>query len=44
MPGPLYLYIDIETAPSPDPSVVAEIAAQHIVAPLDLWTIIDDRR
>lgn len=35
----LFLYLDIETIPSQDPAVHAEIDAKHVVPPLDLEAI-----
>ena len=40
----LYLYIDIETVPSQDPTVTDAIRAKHVVAPLDLSVIVPDAR
>lgn len=34
-----YLYLDIETIPSQDPAVRAEIVAAHVVPGLDLDSI-----
>lgn len=40
----LYLYVDIETIPSQDPSVLDAIRAKHVVAPVDLDAIEADKR
>lgn len=40
----LYLYVDIETIPSQDPTVLEAVRAKHIVTPLDLDAIEVDKR
>lgn len=40
----VYLYLDIETIPSQDPELIAEIQAKHVVPDLDLSAIVPDGR